>query len=180
MNDFEAKRITALLAAAYPSWRPTEATLQLYERILRPLPTPLAERAVLEFIHSPREFAPPAGAICSRVARLAMLPGGATERSAEEAWGELQTAVRIHGAYRPPSFSDRVLQLSVAAMGWSELCTNPNTEATRAHFFRLFENLLEREVARGVEALSAGTAVPHLAAGWSRGSGAPQIERGGN
>jgi len=178
MKELEAKRITTLLAAAYPSWRPSEATLQLYECLLRPLPPALAERAVLEMIHSPREFAPPVGAICSRVARLAMLPGGDAERSAEEAWGELQAAVRSHGSYRAPRFHDPVLQRSVEAMGWSELCGNPNVEATRAHFFRLFERLLEHEVARGVEALSAAGALPQLIAQWSRKLAGPPAAGG--
>jgi hypothetical protein len=31
MTEVEAKRITILLVAAYPAWKPSEATMQLYE-----------------------------------------------------------------------------------------------------------------------------------------------------
>ncbi len=74
MSEVEAKRITALLIAAYPAWKPSEATMQLYERLLRPLAAALAERVVLEIIRSPREFAPPVGLICDRAARLGNAP----------------------------------------------------------------------------------------------------------
>lgn len=177
MSEVEGKRIVAILAAAYPNWRPSETSLQLYERILRPLPAPLAERAVLEVIHSGREFAPPAGALCERVARLAWADG---ELDAAQAWSLVRGAIREVGWYKPPRFSSPALSQTVAALGWRELCANANPEAMRAHFFRLFERFQERLIAARVEQLCAGNDCPRLAAGWSEtGQSAPAARTDG-
>jgi|SRR5579885_45373 hypothetical protein len=165
MTEVESKRITTLLAAAYPAWKPTEATMELYERLLRPLEAGLAEEAVLRIIRTPREFAPPVGSICHLAARLT-LKGGEGEMSPEEGWAEVAGAIRRHGCYRVPRFSSPILNRVVAAMDWRELCTNPNLEATRAHFFRLFAALKEGEIARRVEELSGGRRHERVAEGW--------------
>lgn len=166
MTEVESKRITTLLVAAYPAWKPSEATMQLYERLLRPLEAPLAEEAVLQIIRTPREFAPPVGSICYQAARLALYRGEG-ELSAEEAWAEVAAAIRSHGSYRQPSFTNPTLSRAVAAMDWSELCTNPNVEATRAHFFRLFGAFREGRIARRVEELGGGVRSAQLAESWS-------------
>jgi hypothetical protein len=166
MTEVEAKRITTLLVAAYPAWKPSEATMQLYERLLRPLDAALAEEAALQIIRTPREFAPPVGSICYHAARVA-LRTQEQELSAEEAWAEVAAAVRSHGSYRQPGFTNATLTRVVAAMNWSELCTNPNVEANRAHFFRLFGALQEKRIARWVEELSVGTQCVHLTETWS-------------
>jgi hypothetical protein len=168
MTEIESKRIIALLVAAYPAWKPSEATMQLYERLLRPLEAALGEEAVLQIIRTPREFAPAVGFICYQAARLA-LQRGEVELSAEEAWAEVMAAIRSHGCYRQPNFSNTVLARAVVAMDWGELCWNPNVEATRAHFFRLFAAFQERRIARRVEELSGRTQCAELAECWSAG-----------
>jgi hypothetical protein len=176
MSEVEAKRITTLLVAAYPAWRPSEATMQLYERVLRPLSAALAEQAVLEIIHSPREFAPPVGLICERVARQALNKSGENLLGAEEAWAELSGSIRSRGWYREPEFHNPALARTVAAMGWGEICTNPNVEATRAHFFRLFAAFEERRITRRREELSGGDHCAQLAQQWTAAS--PAAARG--
>jgi hypothetical protein len=167
MTEVEAKRITTLLVAAYPAWKPSEATMQLYERFMCPLEAGLAERAVLEIIRSPREFAPPVGLICYRAASLELEHRGESALSAEEAWAELSAAIRGCGSYRQPKFSNPALVRTVAAMDWDEICTNPNLEATRAHFFRLFAAFQEGRIARRAAELGAGAHCAHLAEHWS-------------
>jgi hypothetical protein len=153
MTEVESKRITTLLVAAYPAWKPSEATMQLYERLLTPLDARLVEEAVLRIIRTPREFAPSVGSICHQAARLS-LDRGEAELSAEEAWAEVTAAVRRHGFYRKPEFTNPALARTVAALNWAELCTNSNIEATRAHFFRLFGSFQESRIVRRVEELS--------------------------
>ena len=165
MTEVESKRISTLLVAAYPAWKPSEATMQLYERLLLPLEAALAEQAVLEIIRTPREFAPPVGSICYHAARLA-LHRGEGELSVEEAWAEVAAAIRSHGSYREPRFTNPALARTVAAMDWSELCTNSNIEATRAHFFRLFGAFQEARVARRVAELGGAAQCVQLAERW--------------
>ncbi|HLH75919.1 MAG TPA: hypothetical protein VKV28_03830 [Candidatus Binataceae bacterium] len=164
MNEVEGKRIVAILAAAYPNWRPNEITLQLYERILRPLPAALAERAVLDAIHSAAAFAPPVGALCERVGQLACAEG---ELDPAQAWGQVQSAIRATGWYKTPRFSSPALRQTVAALGWRELCATSNPETMRAHFLRLFERFQKRLIATRVAQLCTGNDCPRLAAGWS-------------
>ncbi len=176
MSEVEAKRITTLLVAAYPAWKPSEATMQLYERVLQPLSAVLAEQAVLEIIRSPREFAPPVGVICERAARRALGRSGENPLGAEEAWAELSASIRSRGGYRAPEFQNPALTRTVAAMGWGEICTNPNVEATRAHFFRLFAAFEDRRVARRIEELSSGDHCTQLTKHWT--AALPAITRG--
>ncbi len=176
MTEVEAKRITILLVAAYPAWKPSEATMQLYERVLRPLSAALAEQAVLQIIRSAREFAPPVGVICERAARCALGRSGESTLGAEEAWAEISAAIRSRGWYRAPEFHDPALARTVAAMGWGEICTNPNVEATRAHFFRLFAAFEEHRVGRRIEELSGGNQCAQLAEHWT--AALPAITRG--
>lgn len=164
MTEVESKRITTLLVAAYPLWKPSEATMQLYERLLSPLDAKLVEDAVLRIIRTPRDFAPPVGAIFHEAARLVLL-GDESELTAEEAWGKVAAAVRSHGSYRQPKFANRALARTVAALNWDELCTNSNIEATRAHFFRLFGAFQERRIAGRVEQLSGATAAAQITNG---------------
>jgi hypothetical protein len=165
MTEVESKRITTLLIAAYPAWKPSEATMQLYERLLRPLEAGLAEEAVLQIIRTPREFAPTVGSICHQAARIA-LGRSEGDLNPEEAWAEVAAAIRTHGCYREPTFVNPALTRAVTALGWSELCTSPNLEATRAHFFRLFGAFQERRIARRVEELSGGARCAELIEHW--------------
>jgi len=164
MTEVETKRITTLLVAAYPGWKPSEATLQLYERMLLPLDAGVAQAAVLRIIRSPREFAPPVGSICHEAVRLTL---GQGDSGAEAAWAEVAAAIRSHGSYRIPRFANQELAQVVAAMDWKELCRNPNVEATRAHFFRLYEAFHQSTIARRLEELSGGAHCSELAEGWA-------------
>jgi hypothetical protein len=105
------------------------------------------------------------GSICYQAARLA-LRRGEGELSAEEAWAAVAAAIRSHGSYREPRFTNPALARAVGAMDWNELCTNPNVEATRAHFFRLFGAFQEGCIARRVEELGGAAQCVQLAERW--------------
>ena len=140
--------------------------MQLYEELLAPLDAALVERAVMEIIRSEREFAPPVGAICCRTASLELELNGERALNPEEAWAELSAAVRRHGYYQKPDFSHQVLAQAVAALDWAEICTNPNLEATRAHFLRVFRAFQQRRIARRVAELNRGPGRTELADLW--------------
>ena len=70
MTEAESAEINMMIVAAYPSWRPTIATLRLYAVMLEPLPVEVAREAVMRLIRSDREFPPPVGVIWSEAVRL--------------------------------------------------------------------------------------------------------------
>lgn len=143
----QATQCVAMISAAYPSWHPTPETVRLYAKFLEPLPAPLAERAVMEIIGEPREFPPPIGVIIDRIARLALAAAGRDLLSPEAAWAEVQELIHYRGYYQGPGVLDPVLKRVIDAIGWQDLCTNPNVEATRAHFFRIYSRFVETEIA---------------------------------
>jgi len=142
----QALDLIAMIAAAYPTWRPSEPTQRLYAKLLEPLPVELVERAVMEIIDSPGAFAPSIGDIRDRARKLALAASGAPERSAEDAWAEVQSAIRHVGFYGNPTFSNPAIKRAVEALDWKEVCMNENIEATRAHFLRLFASFERRRV----------------------------------
>jgi hypothetical protein len=146
MTSSQTFHLIAVIVAAYPTWRPIEPTVRLYAKMLEPLPTELAERAVLEIIDSPGAFAPSIGDIRDHARKLALAAGEAAELTAEDAWLQVRLAIRDVGRYRNPKFNNRSVQRAVEALGWSEICTNENSVATRAHFFRLFASFERQRV----------------------------------
>ena len=59
---------------------------------------------------------------------------------------EVAEAIRHIGYYRQPTFENEALTRAVAAIDWKEICTNPNVEATRAHFMRIFDMMQRRQM----------------------------------
>lgn len=156
MERHEATAITTMLTSGYPNWKPTEQTLELYERLLAPLPAKFAEPAVMEILRSDCEFAPSIGAIITLAAQLALRECGAPALSAEEAWAEVREQMRTCGHHSRPSFSSPAVDLAVDALGWDNLCMSTNPETSRAHFYRTF-NAFERKVTQqAIENLSNG------------------------
>jgi hypothetical protein len=102
VSEVEAKRIIAMLVAAYPAWKPGERRPRCNstERLLPPLSAGVAEQAVRQIIRTPREFAAPVGAICDQAARLALGRMGEAALSAEEAWAEVSAQIHRMGSYR--------------------------------------------------------------------------------
>lgn len=61
--------------------------------------------------------------------------------SAEEAWGEVITALRRND----PFFSNFLVSKAVETIGWRNLSESNNPEMDRAHFFRIYDALLKRQ-----------------------------------
>lgn len=155
MTTLEAMEIVAMLTAAYPNWKPTEASLRLYAKLLEPLEADVAKPAVMEMLYSPREFAPPIGVLADAISVRKLKQAG-QYLSPEEAWAEVMDRIRDVGVYRTPTFSSPALTRTVQALDWKGICTNENVEATRAHFMRIFDALQRRNVREEIGLLVGG------------------------
>lgn len=62
-----------------------------------------------------------------------------------EAWGDVLTALKRLGSWTTPVFDNEITQKAVDCMGWQCLCESTNVEADRAHFMKMYEQLLSRE-----------------------------------
>lgn len=61
-----------------------------------------------------------------------------------DAWKEVRKNISVCGFYQKPQWSHELIEHSVSAFGWSELCNSENPEASRAHFFKIFDGELSR------------------------------------
>jgi Loader and inhibitor of phage G40P len=162
MERSEGLRILGVLTAAYPSWRPTEETLELYIRVLAPLPASLVKEVVMARMHTDAEFAPPVGVLFKAAAQLTLAASSRPTITAEEAWELVGLAIRERGYYEGPGelAGSLAARRAVDAIGWPTICTNENIEATRAHFMRLFASFQEREIQAAVDCLRSERELP--------------------
>lgn len=65
--------------------------------------------------------------------------------TAGEAWGEVLYEISRVGHYGCPKFSNPTISSAVYYIGWREMCMSEKIAIERAHFFKVFENLQQRE-----------------------------------
>jgi hypothetical protein len=157
MNELQAHKIIAMVAAAFPNWRPDRSTRSLFRRAIEPMEAALAEEACKRALISDREFAPSIGWLWREAAKVELQRAGREVISAEEAWQQVNDAIHRLGWYQsPPAFANAAIARTVNAMGWREICCNDNIEATRAHFFRLFSRFEQMRFESHLSELSHG------------------------
>lgn len=67
--------------------------------------------------------------------------------TAEMAWGEVMQLINVVGHYKHPdetNCQNPALIETIKNMGWKEICTNENIEATRAHFMKIYRAYMMR------------------------------------
>jgi hypothetical protein len=120
-----------------------------WHAILGDLPADLLTLAVKQLGSSDREFFPPAGVV--RQAALDLIPGPGDGKSAGEAWEEVRLALSRgeHGYHRGyyEWSSDLVERAFNGVGGWHYFrqALAESVMADRAHFMRIYSELLERE-----------------------------------
>jgi hypothetical protein len=92
------------------------------------------------------------------VAHGACIPGG-------QAWGRCLAMIRCYGSHRRPGIDfavdDPLLQATIRAFGWLDLCQSTNPHADRARFIELYDELSKSERKEAAIAPSAtSTALP--------------------
>ena len=158
-----------LLTLQYPEYgrgmsiEDSALALKLYARLLADIEPSLLQAAALQHIATNKWF-PKISEL--RETALSLLTHN--ELSPEEAWGEVKQAMRRFGYYRWPEFAQPLIAQAVHIIGWRELCASENEVADRAHFFRIYGELVTRrnskamllpEVRSAMEALA--TTSPH-------------------
>ena len=135
MTESEAKKLLAVLVAAYPYASVPQSTVDLYARAMTDLAAPVAERAALRCIATQSRW-PAISEIRALAAEDASgLPGW------ESAWGEARQAALSVGRYRVPAWSNPALEAAVCALGWDTICNTREEDAgtLRAHFRAAYE-----------------------------------------
>jgi hypothetical protein len=129
------------LFAAYPHAQATVETIAVYDRLLADIPATdlqvVVEQAIAEC-----KFVPTVAEIREKWLALA---SAANPHSSGEGWAELQKQILRTGHSGVPHFSDAITAQVVKQMGWRELCLSENQVADRAHFLRLYEEVVKQK-----------------------------------
>jgi len=171
MTPEEADEIATMMAAAFPVPARPALTIALFAEDIQDLPFEPAMAAARTWRRAKREH-PAASDIrdmCAQhMAMAEMIPG---ELDPDEAWGFVVRCVSTIGRYRTfPRTHARVAD-TVERMGWEEICTSDNSEATRAHFLQLYRTAAARQRQARLDA--PALALPSDAAQLAIGRGEP-------
>ena len=122
---------------------PNEKALELWFKQLEDIPFKVAEIGLQKWV-SLNKWSPSIADI--RDMSRDLIKGEIADYG--EAWQEVQKAIRYFGFYREDEALDSLTPLTrkaVERLGFKNLCTSENPEASRANFRMIYESLAERE-----------------------------------
>ena len=126
--------VIQFLAAGYPAAKLAPETVAVYAAMLGDLQEADLKRAALWCL-THLKFFPSVAEL-----RLAVADSDATHRlpDVDEAWAEVQTAIRKWGQRYAPEWSCPVVEAAVAGIGWRAICMSEEPDIIRAHFYKLY------------------------------------------
>lgn len=145
MNTQEFETVALAIKAAYPNSNvlPDKYAMKVWYRALMDIDFFVVENAVWEHI-STSIFPPSIAEIREKCA--ARLSPMVTDWG--EAWEEVQRAIQKYGRYQEEealSSMTRMTKAAVRRMGFQNLCGSENLVADRAHFQRMYEEMVKEE-----------------------------------
>lgn len=132
-----------VLIAGYPNTQVADDTISLYVRMLGDIPLDLLD-ATVEQCLAESKFFPSVAELREKAFALSSTAGSLM--AGWEAWGEVVKQIHAVGFYGQPSFKCPILAKAVEIIGWRELCTSENTVADRAHFVKIYDQLVNRAI----------------------------------
>lgn len=177
----DVAKMVAMLQAAFPNWKLSEYTIEVYYMDLQDIPAAeLLTASQYCRTQAGRAFAPSTGELRGAVMDLRRktmsLPSG------YEAWQEVLRQINVVGVYGVPEWSSPLIEKAVKSLGWRNLCMSENQTADRARFLQAFEQLTQRAEtemmltpnvrdyleANGAQLLPVGEQVKQLAEGMKK------------
>lgn len=148
MSELDTLKAIAPLQLAYTN-ELSEERMDFYVEMLKDIPAESLGKAVRQIIYTSK-FLPSIAEIRSYAIDTVKVENGTKEPDADEAWGEVQRAIRAVGYMKTPSFSNPVVADAVRSLGWQDICTTPadDTGILRAQFRRAYEAALGRQKQR--------------------------------
>ena len=145
MTPQEFDVIRAAIKSAYPTFNimPDKYSIQLWYRMLGDIDFKVCETALQELIAT--QTYPQIAEIRTKCAEYT-LP---KIKDAGEAWGDVQRAIQKYGYYRADEAMTSLsgpTKEAVERIGFRELCLGDNTVANRAHFFKIYDAILQRKI----------------------------------
>lgn len=151
----EIKTVIAYLKMAFPNYKPEldgqVNTVDVLTDLLGDIPANALMVAVKAACAEPgRQFAPSAGEIRGKLAELHAK--AAEVPTAAEAWEAVMESFRVVRSQRPALLDHPLVAKAVRVMGGlDKIGMSENIGVERAHFFKIYEQLLERALADASE-----------------------------
>lgn len=142
MSKLGVNQCMARLDVAYPHHFKrddidADFALQVYHEILDDIDDDLLFAATRQWLSTARPFHPSPGELRD----LALTLVSHDEKSADEAWIEVLEAIRRIGSYGKPQWSNDLIERTVKAFGWTELCMTENDQMSYARdsFMKIYK-----------------------------------------
>lgn len=136
----ELEYVLGQLFSAYANTRVDEGTVAIYTRLLADIP-PADLQTVVDQCIASSKFLPTVAEIREQWYLLTSRLG---QPSATEGWADVLRQIRAVGYIGKPTFGNPITEAVVKAIGWRELCASENIVADRAHFMRMYDQLVAR------------------------------------
>ncbi len=139
----EILKLLKLLTSSYPGVDLYEETADIYYAVLKDIPYDVLKTAALDHISRSPWF-PKVSELRKAAVDIAL--NSRSFPNAYDAWGELEYAMRRWGRDRKPDFDNPVLESTIAALGWRNLCMSTNQVADRARFIEAYNLYRQRTI----------------------------------
>lgn len=136
--------LVVLASSSYPSMqnKDPQPIVAAWSLMLADFPQEILQAAVVKVCRE-SPFFPSVAQIVA--AAREMDPAQAKLPTAAEAWEEVGQLLRRAYPGYCPVYSCELVKRAVQAIGWFELYTGDNPEASRAHFLKIYESMRNRE-----------------------------------
>ncbi len=133
----ETVKLIGILTAIFPNHLSADG-VRAYANLLEDVPA-VVLKVAMEQCAKDCKFFPSVAEIRDRAMKISTVG----PENAAEAWEDVMIAIKRDGFYKQPKFENSITQRAVAAMDWQALCSSENTIADRAHFMKIYDQLIE-------------------------------------
>lgn len=140
-----AVKILAPLLLAFPKSGMDTENIKVYAIALSELGEAELQAGVLKCMRTSKFF-PSIAEIMDASLGMVKAITGTQEKSADEAWNEVQKQMVEAFIYKKPVFSTPEIEQAALAMGWTSLCNTPVEDmgTARAQFRKFYESSCQR------------------------------------
>jgi len=144
MTKEETVVAISLIASLYPNWVPNKDTITVFHELLKDLDGELVISSIKVLLQTTEKQPTVAGIRKQVLSTMGVLP-----ISRSEAWEEVRLAIKKYGRDGFRLYIEDATEVclkAVETIGWKELCVTENVDITRAHFWKVYDELVEKSL----------------------------------